>query len=363
MDYMSLALSLARLAQGQVSPNPAVGAVIVKNDVIIGQGYTQPPGGDHAEIVALKQAGEEARGATMYVTLEPHCHQGRTPPCTRAIIEAGISEVHFAIVDPNPRVAGKGQAALLEAGIKTYIGEHAAEAAELNEAFIKYITTGLPFITVKFAASLDGKIATRTGDSKWVTGEAARKQVQHIRYVSDAVMTGANTVIADDPHLTVRLAVKGGITHRQPLRIIIDGLGQTPPTARIFTEPGKTLVVTGNTMTFEIKNSLIKTGAELLELPCTAGVIDLRQLMKVLGERQITSVLVEGGGILLGSLFDSGLVDKVIAFLAPIIIGGEEARPSVAGKGIEQLSDCTKMKQIKVERVGDDIMVVGYMAK
>jgi diaminohydroxyphosphoribosylaminopyrimidine deaminase/5-amino-6-(5-phosphoribosylamino)uracil reductase len=221
MDYMEVALSLAKLAQGQVSPNPAVGAVIIKDDVILSMGYTQPPGGDHAEIVALKQAGSEARGATMYVTLEPHCHQGRTPPCTKAIIQAGISEVHFAVIDPNPKVGGKGQAELQQAGLKMFVGEHAAEALELNEAFNKYITTGLPFVTVKFACSLDGKIATRSGDSKWITGEAARKQVQHIRYISDAVMTGANTVIADDPRLTVRLAVKGGITHKQPLRIVI----------------------------------------------------------------------------------------------------------------------------------------------
>jgi diaminohydroxyphosphoribosylaminopyrimidine deaminase/5-amino-6-(5-phosphoribosylamino)uracil reductase len=363
MDYMALALSLARLAQGQVSPNPAVGAVIVKNDVIIGQGYTQPPGGDHAEIVALKQAGREAREATLYVTLEPCCHHGRTPPCTKFIIQAGIEEVHFAITDPNPLVSSKGQAALQEAGIKTYIGEHASEASEVNEAFIKYITTGMPFVTVKFAASLDGKIATRSGDSKWVTGEAARKQVQHIRYISDAVMTGANTVIADDPRLTVRLSVKGGITHKQPIRIIIDGLGRTPPQARLFTEPGKTLIVLGEKTSADIKKPLTDTGAELLELPSEGGMVDLRQLMKALGERQITNILVEAGGILLGSLFDAGLVDKVVAFFAPIVIGGGEARPAVAGKGIEKLSDCIKLKDIRVERVGDDIMVSGYMKR
>ena len=362
MDYMSLALSLAKLALGQVSPNPAVGAVIVKDDVIVGQGYTRPPGSDHAEIVALKQAGEEARGATLYVTLEPCCHFGRTPPCTQAIISAGISAVYFTMNDPNPLVAGKGQAELHRAGIKTYVGQYAAEAAELNEAFMKYITTGLPFITVKLAASLDGKIATKTGDSKWVTGEAARKIVHHMRYVSDAVMTGANTIIADDPHLTVRLAVKGGITHKQPLRIIIDGMGRTPPTARIFTETGKTLVVVGTSLPAESRSSLKTTGAEILELPSEAGVMDLKQLLKVLGERQVTSILVEAGGILLGSLFDAGLVDKVVAFLAPIIIGGKGARAAVAGKGVENLSDCSRLKRVKMERVGEDIMITGYMA-
>ena len=205
MDYMAQAISLARLAQGQVNPNPAVGAVLVKNDVIIGQGYTQPPGGDHAEVVALKQAGRDAIAAALYVTLEPCCHQGRTPPCTNAIIQAGVTEVHFSIVDPNPKVSGKGRNELQQAGIKIYLGEHAEEATTLNEAFIKYITTGLPFVTVKFAASLDGKIATRSGDSRWISGEAARKLVQHMRYEADAVMTGAGTIIADDPRLTVRL--------------------------------------------------------------------------------------------------------------------------------------------------------------
>jgi diaminohydroxyphosphoribosylaminopyrimidine deaminase/5-amino-6-(5-phosphoribosylamino)uracil reductase len=363
MDYMEVALSLAKLAQGQVSPNPAVGAVIVKDDVILSMGYTQPPGGDHAEIVALKQAGSEARGATMYVTLEPHCHQGRTPPCTKAIIQAGISEVHFAVIDPNPKVAGKGQAELQQAGLKMFVGEHAVEALELNEAFNKYITTGLPFVTVKFACSLDGKIATRSGDSKWITGEAARKQVQHIRYISDAVMTGANTVIADDPRLTVRLAVKGGITHKQPLRIVIDGLGRTPPAARLFGEPGKTLMVIGESVSNSTKKALREMGAEILEMPAPNGLFDLHQLMQVLGQKEITHILVETGGILLGSLFDTGLVDKVVAFLAPIIIGGEEARPAVAGRGIDKLTDCSRLKDVKVERVGADIMVSGYVVK
>jgi diaminohydroxyphosphoribosylaminopyrimidine deaminase / 5-amino-6-(5-phosphoribosylamino)uracil reductase len=361
MDYMSVALSLARLALGQVSPNPAVGAVLVKNGAIIGQGYTQPPGLDHAEIVALKQAGREAQGATLYVTLEPCCHQGRTPPCTGSIISAGIAEVHFALVDPNPLVSGKGQAELQQAGIRTFAGSHAAEAAELNEAFIKYITTGLPMVTVKFAASLDGKIATYSGDSRWITGEAARKHVQHMRYISDAVMTGANTIISDDPRLTVRLAIKGGITHKQPLRIIVDGLGRTPPRARIFSEPGKTLLVLGTPLRGETKDLLAGSETEIIELPSNDGIIDLNRLFKLLGERQITSVLVEAGGILLGSLFDSRLVDKVVAFLAPIIIGGEEARPSVAGKGNEKLVDCTRLKRVRMESVGEDIMVSGYV--
>jgi diaminohydroxyphosphoribosylaminopyrimidine deaminase / 5-amino-6-(5-phosphoribosylamino)uracil reductase len=363
MDYMEVALSLARLAQGQSSPNPAVGAVIVKDDVILSMGYTQPPGSDHAEIVALKQAGKEALGATMYVTLEPHCFQGRTAPCTRAIIQAGISEVHFATIDPNPRVSGQGQIELQQAGIKVYSGEHAAEAKELNEAFNKYITTGLPFVTVKIASSLDGKIATRTGDSKWITGEAARKQVQHLRYVSDAVMTGANTIIVDDPQLTVRLAVKGGTTHKQPLRIVVDGLGRTPHSARIFGQPGNNLIVVGDRVPAAGKKSLRDMGAEILEMPAHDGQVDMFNLIQELGRREITSILVEAGGILLGSLFDAKVVDKVVAFFAPIIIGGAEARPSVAGLGIEKLADCARLEHIKFENVGGDIMVSGYVVK
>lgn len=363
MDYMSTALSLARLAHGQVSPNPAVGAVIVRNGSIVGQGYTQPPGSDHAEIVALKQAGEEARGAVMYVTLEPCCHYGRTPPCTKSIIEAGISEVHFSIVDPNPKVAGRGRIELERAGIKVFAGEHSEEATEINEAFIKYITTGLPFVTVKFAASLDGKIATRTGNSQWITGEAARKYVQHLRYISDAVMTGANTIIADDPRLTVRLSVKGGIAHKQPLRIVVDGMGRTPPAAQIFSEAGKILLVLGTQVNPETKAKLAETSADILELPTVDGKFDLVQLLKALSERQITSILVEAGGILLGSLFDQRMVDKVIAFLAPIIIGGEQARPAVAGLGCDMLSNCTKLEQVKFERFGPDIMINGYVVR
>ena len=363
MDYMSVALALARLATGLTSPNPAVGAVVVKDDVILGQGYTQPPGSDHAEIVALKQAGEEAKGASLYVTLEPCCHFGRTPPCTQAIIRAGIQEVHFPIIDPNPLVSGKGKAELENAGISVYCGAHSAEATEINEAFIKFITSGLPFVTVKFAASLDGRIATRTGDSKWISGEPARRQVQRLRFASDAIMTGANTVIVDDPQLTVRLFDKGGTSHKQPLRVIVDGQGRTPPGARIFAQPGKTLIATDARLSAQKKQKLQKTGAELLELPAQDSVFDLRSLLSVLGERQITSVLVEAGGILVGSLFDLNLVDKVVAFLSPLIIGGEEARPAVGGSGFAKLSECPKLKFSRVETVGDDIMAVGYVRK
>jgi len=364
MNYMGQALSLARLALGQASPNPAVGAVVVKKGVVVGQGYTQPPGSHHAEVLALKQAGENARGGVMYVTLEPCCHYGRTPPCTEAIISAGIKRVHMAMLDPNPLVSGRGKEELQKAGIKTYLGEHEEEAREINEAYIKFITTGMPFVTAKFAVSLDGKIATRRGNSRWISGPEARKYVHCLRYTSDAIMAGVNTVLADDPHLTTRCSGgKGGTARKQPLRVIVDGTGRTPLDARIFNEPGKTLLALGKTATPEEKAAFAKAGAEILELPTAEVLVDLGKLLEGLGKREITSVLVEGGGILLGSLFDQGLVDKVIAFIAPVIIGGAEAKTAVAGRGVDKVAESFRLERIKVGKLGDDLMVSGYVAK
>ncbi len=362
MDYMEQALSLAKLALGQVSPNPAVGAVVVKNDIVVGQGYTQPPGSWHAEVVALKQAGKEARGGVMYVTLEPCCHYGRTPPCTQAIIAAAIAEVHVAMLDANPLVSGRGKDELERGGIKVYLGEHEEEAIKINEAYTKFITTGMPFVTAKFAISLDGKIATKSGDSKWISGDEARKYVHNLRYTSDAIMAGVNTVLVDDPRLTARsCGGKGGAARKQPLRVIVDGKGRMPLTAQLLSEPGKTLLALGKFVTPEEKATFAQVGAELLELPLEGGLVDLGKLLKALGERQITSVLVEGGGILLGSLFDCKLVDKVIAFIAPIIIGGREAKTAVSGKGVDKVVDSLKLERVSLEKLGEDLMVSGYV--
>ncbi|MCJ7425569.1 MAG: bifunctional diaminohydroxyphosphoribosylaminopyrimidine deaminase/5-amino-6-(5-phosphoribosylamino)uracil reductase RibD [Dehalococcoidales bacterium] len=364
MDYMEQALSLAKLALGQASPNPAVGAVVVKGGEVVGQGYTQPPGSHHAEVIALKQAGREAAGGVMYVTLEPCAHQGRTPPCTGAIISAGVSEVHMAMQDPNPIVSGRGQAELKKAGIKTALGEHEEEAREVNEAYIKFITTGLPFVTVKFAVSLDGKIATKKGDSRWISGPESRKYVHCLRYTSDAIMAGVNTLLADNPHLTTRCSGgKGGVARKQPLRVIVDGKGRTPLDSRVFSEPGKTLLALGRKASPEEKAAFTRAGAEVLESPTASGAVDLEKLLKALGEREITSVMVEGGGILLGSLFDRGLVDKVIAFIAPIIIGGAGAKTAVAGDGVSEVAESFRLERVKVGRLGDDLMVSGYVAK
>lgn len=363
MDYMKQALSLAKLALGQVSPNPAVGAVIVNGGEVVGQGYTQPPGSPHAEIVALRQAGERAQGGTMYVTLEPCCHYGRTPPCTQAIISAGIAEVHMAMLDANPQVSGRGREELEGKGIRTYVGEYEEEARQVNEAYIKFITTGMPFVTAKFAMSLDGKIATKSGDSKWISSEVARKQVHSLRHTTDAIMVGVNTVLADDPELTVRsCGGKGGATRPQPLRVIVDSKGRTPLTARVFSAPGKTLLALARSVTPEEKKTFARANVEWLELPSEKGLVDLERLLKELGEQKITSVLVEGGGILLGSLFDGGLVDKVVAFIAPIIIGGREAKTAVGGEGIDKVADSIKLERVSVECLGDDVTVSGYVS-
>jgi diaminohydroxyphosphoribosylaminopyrimidine deaminase/5-amino-6-(5-phosphoribosylamino)uracil reductase len=363
MDFMEQAISLARLAQGNVAPNPAVGAVLVKDGEVVGQGFTQPPGGHHAEIVAIEQAGKKARGSTLYVSLEPCCHFGRTPPCTRAIIAAGVHRVHMSLIDPNPAVSGKGRSELEDAGIQTLVGEHEEQARQLNEAYAKYITTGLPFVTVKIAMSLDGKIATRSGDSKWISSAESRQFAHSLRHTSDAIMTGVNTVLADDPHLTTRSAGgRGGTTRKQPLRIIVDGKGRTPQSARIFHEAGKTILALGRPAEAHEKEAFTKLGAEILELPSVEGIIQLESLLKILGGRQITSVLVEGGGILVGSLFDQGLVDRVFVFIAPIIIGGE-AKTAVAGRGADKLADAYRLERVTTTRFGEDTLISGYVAK
>ena len=362
MDYMQRALASARQALGNTSPNPAVGAVIVKDGVIVGEGQTQPAGSWHAEVVALRQAREAARGATMYVSLEPCCHYGRTPPCTEAIITAGVAEVHLAAIDPNPLVSGRGKAALEAAGIKTHVGEYEEAALELNEAYCKFITSRLPFVTAKFAMSLDGKIATKTGDSQWITGEEARRYAHSLRRVSDAIMVGVNTIIADDPQLTARYDTDDDVlSPRQPLRIIVDSRGRTPPFARIFRVPGKTLIATAASIEPAKERELREAGAELLSLPAKRGQVDLLELLRTLGSREISSVLVEGGGTLLGSFFDQGLVDKVYAFVAPVIIGGKRAITAVEGRGVSKMAEALRLRRWGVERLGDDIMICGYV--
>lgn len=359
MNYMARALDLARKAWGNTSPNPAVGAVIVKDGRIIGEGFTQPPGSHHAEIIALKQAGEEARGATMYITLEPCCHyEKRTPPCTQAIIAAGISEVHIAILDPNPKVSGKGKKALEEAGIKTFLGEGEEEAKEINEAYFKFITTNIPFVIAKFALSLDGKIATKTGDSKWITCQEARDFVHQLRYRADAIMVGINTILKDNPSLTAR--DKNGNILKTPLRVIIDSKCRIPLDAEVLLQPGKTVVAVFEAPEDKEKR-LNQMSVEVIKVKGDKGKVDLSRLLQIFGQREITSILVEGGGVLLGSLFDLKLVDKVYAFISPIIIGGKGK--TIEGEGVKKVAEAIRLEKIKVERIGRDILISGYPIK
>jgi len=361
--YMECALSLARLAMGHTSPNPAVGAVIIKDGLIVGMGYTQPAGSEHAEVMALRQAGDKAQGSAMYVTLEPCSHYGRTPPCTQAIIDAGISEVHIALLDPNPLVSGRGVGRLNEGCIKTYIGTCQQEAHEINEAYIKHITTGLPFVMAKFAMSLDGKIATKAGDSKWITKDEARKYAHALRYTADAVMVGVNTIVADNPRLTARgCGGRGGIGKMQPIRLVVDSKGRVPLNAHIFERPGGVLLAVAAPFESAKKEKLVKAGAEVLELPAEEGSVDVRELFRLLGKREIVTVLVEGGGKLLGSLFDHHLVDKVLVFISPVIIGGSGAA-IVAGDGVDNMAKALRLSQVNIKCFGDEVLVSGYMGK
>jgi diaminohydroxyphosphoribosylaminopyrimidine deaminase/5-amino-6-(5-phosphoribosylamino)uracil reductase len=361
--YMECALSLARLATGYTSPNPAVGAVIVKDGLVIGMGYTHPAGSEHAEIMALRQAGCRAQGATMYVTLEPCPHYGRTPPCTEAMIDAGISEVCVALFDPNPAVSSRGVKRLSEKGIKTHVGMCQQEAYEINEAYIKHVTTGLPFVVAKFAMSLDGKIATKTGDSKWITKDETRKYAHALRHTVDAIMVGVNTVVADNPRLIAKgCGGRGGLGKRQPLRLVIDSKGKVPLHARVFEPPGEVLLAVAAPFDFVKRERFVEAGVEVVELTDREGSVDILELLRLLGKREIVTVLVEGGGKLLGSLFDHHLVDKVLAFVSPVIIGGREA-VSVGGKGVDSMTQALRLSRVDIRCFDDDILVSGYLDK
>jgi diaminohydroxyphosphoribosylaminopyrimidine deaminase/5-amino-6-(5-phosphoribosylamino)uracil reductase len=380
---MERALSLARQALGTASPNPAVGAVLVKDGRIVGEGFTQPPGGPHAEVVAIRRAGEAARGATLYVTLEPCCHHGRTPSCTQAVLAAAVREVHLSHLDPDPHVNGQGKAELESAGVIVFVGEGKEEARRINEAYLKHRTTGLPFVIAKFAASLDGKIAATSGDSRWVSGPESRRWAHRQRTVVDAIMVGVRTVLIDDPDLTARPARRPPVRAepgegarqpdgepRQPLRVVVDSRGRTPASARVLSPPASTLVATTDASAQAWRRQMGDAGAEVVVLPAhlpggtaAEGRVDLGELLRHLGGRDILSLLVEGGGELLGSFFDLGLVDKVQAIIAPTIIGGKEAPTAVAGRGARRMADALRLRDVTVERLGEDVLVTGYIGR
>ncbi|MBI2885743.1 MAG: bifunctional diaminohydroxyphosphoribosylaminopyrimidine deaminase/5-amino-6-(5-phosphoribosylamino)uracil reductase RibD [Chloroflexi bacterium] len=358
---MARAIQVARRAQGATSPNPPVGAVLVKDGRIIGEGYTQPPGQAHAEVAAIRAAGAAARGAILYVTLEPCPHYGRTPPCTDAILAAGLAQVRMAALDGSPQVNGRGRAALEAAGVPVLLEERHREAAlELAEAHVKYARTGLPFVTVKLAVSLDGKAGTRSGDSQWITGSRARDHGHRVRAAVDGVVVGINTVLADDPQLTARPG--GRPRRRQPTRVVVDSQARTPLQARVLAAPGRCVIAVGAVADPVRVARLEASGATVLRCPDEGPRVNLRAMLEQLAQRGLINLLVEGGGTLAGALFDLGLVDKVLAFIAPLVIGGREAVPSVAGQGAHRLAEAHRLERVRVQRVGPDLLVKGYVA-
>ena len=358
-EYMNRALELAHLSQGETSPNPPVGAVVVRDGRIVGEGRTRPAGQSHAEVVALRQAAELARGATLYVTLEPCSHYGRTPPCANAVVAAGIAEVHASIRDPNPKVAGRGLETLRQAGISVSVGLGRERAEELAAPHVKLVTTGTPLVTLKFAMSLDGKIATRTGDSKWITSEEARRRVHELRARSDAIMAGIGTVTADDPMLTARDA-DGAPLPSQPLRVIVDSRARISPEAALLRQPGHTLIAVARASR-EDRARLESDRVSLFAAPDPNGRVYLPALMAELGRRRMTSLFVEGGGTLAGSLLDAGLVDRIIAFIAPVIIGGEDAPSPIRGKGAQKMADALRLNPTQISHFGPDLAITAKL--
>lgn len=355
--YIKLALKLALKAKGNTSPNPVVGALVVKNNKIVGRGYHQKCGLAHAEVNALHQAGEKARRATLYVTLEPCTHFGKTPPCVNRIVKSGIKEVVIGMVDPNPLNNGRGIKILKENKIKVQVGILEKELRQANEEFIKYITKKIPFITIKAGQSLDGRIAAKTGDSKWITSDKSRGYAHRIRKNYDAIMVGVNTVIRDNPTLDP------WFSRKKLTKIIVDSQLSTPVNANIFSGNSRVIIVTLPTrLGQETENrKMLAQRAMILEVKEKAGQINLKDMMKKLAQFEITNVLVEGGGTLIGSLFDDGLVDKVLFFISPKIIGGKDAISSVMGRGISRVDKATKLKDIKLKRIGEDFLVEGYV--
>lgn len=355
--FMDLAFKLALKGKGRTSPNPMVGALVVKNSRIIGQGYHEKAGLAHAEAIALDDAGLKAKGATLYVTLEPCTHFGRTPPCVDKIIKSGIKKVIVGMVDPNPLNNGRGIRILKAEKIKTEVGLLENKLRKLNRAFIKYITRKIPFVTVKVGESLDGKIATRTGDSKWITSDRSRAYAHRLRSDYDAVMVGVNTILRDNPKLDVWFSKK------QPVKIIVDSQLSIPQEANVFSRKSSVIIVTlpvKSGQETENRKILVQK-AKILEVKEKAGQINLKDMMKKLAQAEITNILVEGGGTLIGGLFDEGLVDKVLFFISPKIIGGKEAISSVMGRGIARIDKAVKLKEVELRRIGEDFLFEGYV--
>ncbi|MHB1390200.1 MAG: bifunctional diaminohydroxyphosphoribosylaminopyrimidine deaminase/5-amino-6-(5-phosphoribosylamino)uracil reductase RibD [Thermoleophilia bacterium] len=365
ISFMQRALNLAELARGNTSPNPIVGAVIVRDEQVLGEGYHLKAGADHAEVAAIKAAGGNVKGATIYVTLEPCCHTGRTGPCSKALIESGITKVLVASLDPSTKVNGKGVAELREAGIEVEVmsGTVAQRARAQNEAFRKQAVTGLPFVIFKYAMSLDGKIATSTGDSKWISGEESRAMVHAMRGEVDAICVGSGTAAIDDPMLTCRLAGQ----HRQPLRVVFDSKAGLALDSQLVKTTGEvpTMVFVTREADPENVDALRRAGVEVVETGARDGHVDVSEALGLLGSRQtpVQSLLLEGGPSLSASFLEAGAIDKVLAYIAPKMIGGREARTPVSGEGFRLMGDCLKLHRLTHDSIGEDVLITGYTNK
>ncbi len=357
---MRLALRLAARGVGHTSPNPMVGAVVVRGGQVVGRGYHRRAGTPHAEVHALEDAGSRASGSTLYVTLEPCNHEGRTPPCTEAILLSGVDRVVVGCRDPNPRVSGGGIDFLHSRGVRVEVGVLRERCLQLNEPFIKHATTGLPLVIAKVAASLDGKIASRTGDSRWISNERSRRFVHRLRHAADAILVGVGTVIADNPRLTTRLPGNKG---KNPLRIILDTHLRTPLDSLVVSQndEASTLIATQPTPYEKRKVSLEERGVEILPLPLKRGRVSLPALLDHLGRRGVISLLVEGGAEVHGAFFYDNLVDKVYLFFAPRIMGGNSAVPMVGGIGATSVTEASALRNLRLRRFDDDIMIEGYL--
>lgn len=350
-----MAIALQQAAQGRYTtdPNPCVGAVLVKDQTIVGTGYHKRAGEPHAECHALAAAGHHAQGATAYVTLEPCCHQGRTPPCTKALIAAGVQRVVVAMQDPNPRVAGQGIATLQAAGIPTRIGLLEAEARALNPGFIQRMTRGKPLVRLKLAMSLDGRTAMASGESQWITSPAARADVHRLRAASSAILTGIGTVLADDPALTAR-PDNGIPASRQPLRIVLDSQARMPPQARMLRLPGQTLVITSPDIPSTRHQALQTAGADIISLPLSDNRLSLPHLIPHLTERELNTILIECGPTLAGSVLQAGIVDELIVYLAPCLLG-DQARGLVTLPGLQHLTQRLSWQLTETQSIGPDL--------
>jgi len=365
-----MALDLAARGEGQTAPNPMVGAVLVRGGRVVGKGYHTRAGAPHAEAVALAQAGGRARGAVLYVNLEPCCHFGRTPPCVDAIVGAGVRQIVASMRDPDPRVRGKGFAALRAAGLRVRVGPLAREARRLNESFLRRVVAGRPFVTLKAGMSLDGRIATRTGESKWITSPPARAAARELRRQHEAVLVGVNTVLRDDPRLAagaVRRAgngsrPRGGEGYGGPARVVLDARLRTPPGARLLADgAGQVIIVTLAGAPAGRRRRLEAAGALVLEVAGRDGRISLDRALRELGRRGISSVLVEGGSEVLGSLLDGRIGDRIVLFVAGRVLGGRQALPVFGGRGAARLRDAPQLREVRVRPIGRDLRIDGRL--